>query len=221
MKPRSFLLPLVALAATALGAAPAFAQAEPPSTEVQIWMQDVAVSPDGRTLAFSRYEGTGDYKDERWQVWVAERGGRNARQLLFYREKGDQQHQIWTLDLEMRAERRITDGTGHHFFPFDLPDGRMAWSGQPGPKGSKSPRRLWIREASGKLRPVGPENVYFARATPDGKEILYLLGDSGERRIYRLPLAGGEPATVVDGRQLSALPPPPPAATAPAPPPGT
>lgn len=137
--------------------------------------------------------------------------------------KGDQQDQGWTLDLEKRTERRITDGTGHHFFPFYHPDGRMSWSGQPGPKDSKSPRRLWIRETSGKLTPAGPENIFFARVTPDGQEVLYLLRDSGERRVYRLPLAGGKPSTVVDGRKLSAPPPsskaPSPVPPAPTPPP--
>ena len=54
----------------------------PAKQETQIWLQDGAVAPDGRRIAFSRYEGVGEYKDERWQVWVADRDGGHARPVL-------------------------------------------------------------------------------------------------------------------------------------------
>lgn len=77
------VFPLLALAlALALGPAPAATQADPPPTELEIWIQDVAVSADGRTLAFPRYERVGEYTDKSWQVWVADRDGGNARLVL-------------------------------------------------------------------------------------------------------------------------------------------
>src|SRR5262249_23465214 len=126
----------------------------------------------------------------------------DGKQIVFYREKGDQQDQVWTLDLTSRKEERITDGTGHNFFPFYLPDGRIAWSGQPGPKDSTQPPRLWIPGKDGKLTPFGPGKMFFARASQDGKEMLFVTQDPVEKKIYRQPLAGGEAKLVLDVRPL-------------------
>lgn len=48
---------------------------------------------------------------------------------------------------------------------------------------------------------LGLTRQFFARSSPDGKEIVFLLQDSPEKKIYRMPLAGGEPVAVVDGRK--------------------
>lgn len=301
-----FAVPLLTLLWLTPSAAPLRAGQKPSVKPPDIWLQDVAISRDGRQIAFSRYLGVGKYRDEGWKVWVADRDGSHARpvltgadyvsfspdgkrlaagmrfagdweivsvktdgtdlrrltrrqgedavpswspdggslvfsskasgnmdlwrmdanggglerlttdpagdynpvyspdgtEIVFYRERGDEQDQIWVLDLKTHRERRITDGTGHNFFPFYLPDGRLAWSGQPGPKGSAAPRRLWVREASGEARAFGPAGIFFARVAGDGSETLFLLQDSEEKKIYRLGSAGGEAAVVVDVRKL-------------------
>lgn len=260
------------------------------ASEGMLFFQDVVWSPDGRRLAFSRYDAPGAYDEKNWTVWTADRDGGNprvalrgavyvcfspdgkrlatgmlfdgdweivtartdgtdvrrlthragddhlpawspdgrfliytakvdgnvdlyrisvdggearrltrdpagdynpafspdGRRVVFYREKGDRHDQVWTLDLSTGRETRVTDG-GHNFFPAFRPDGRIYFSGQP----DGGERRLMVVSADGSRRePVGPAGVFFARWSPDGREVLFLLQD-GNSEIRRMAADGG------------------------------
>lgn len=123
----------------------------------------------------------------------------DGRSVVFYRETGDNQDQIWTLDLATGREVRITDGTGHSFYPTYLPDGRIAFSGKrPGGQ-----RRLYVTSADGKRQePVGPDGVFYARFSPDGKEALYLI-ERGKGEILRMAADGSDSALRLDAAAMA------------------
>lgn len=255
------------------------------SNEWKLFLQDVAFSPDGKRIVFSRYSAAGPYAAKNWAIWIADRDGTHphvvlrgavwasfspdgerlaagmfvdgdweivtvrtdgtdlrrvtrragsdhlpawspdgkflvycaeaegshdlyrinvdgtgqtrlthdpakaynpvfspdGKRIVFYLEKGDKHDQIWTLDLATGAGTRITDGTGHNIFPTFLPDGRIAYSGQP----DGGERRLIVVSKDGKRsEPLGPPGIFIARWSPDGSEVLFLGGgpDKGEVR---------------------------------------
>src|SRR5262249_29248537 len=107
----------------------------------------------------------------------------DGRRIVFYREKGDNHDQVWTLDLATGRETRITDGGGHNIFPSFLPDSRIAWSGQL--EGGE--RRLVVLSKDGSTAvPVGPPGINVARWSPDGMEILFLGGGPDRGEIRRM-----------------------------------
>lgn len=270
-----------------------------------LFLQDVAWSPDGRRIAFSRYSADGPFDNKNWKIWIADRDGAHprpvldgavytsfspdgqrlaagrlfdgdwelvtvrtdgsdlrrltrragedevpswspdgkslaysamvdgnldlyqipaeggaprrlttdpakdynpvfspdGRRLVFYRETGDRHDQIWTLDLATGRESRLTDGTGHNFFPFFLPDGRIAFSGQR----DGGERRLFIASADGRsVEPVGPPSIFFARPSPDGKEILFLI--QGQKIIQRMGADGQGAAKLLDAATIQDSP---------------
>ena len=257
----------------------------------KLFIQSVAWSPDGKRLAFSRYDAFGPYAAKNWAIWIADRDGSNprivmrgavygsfspdgsrlaagmlidgdweivtvrtdgtdlkrltnrpgtdylpdwspdgkflvfcsdaeshhdlyriapdgsglqrltndpakafnpaispdGRRIAFYREKGDNHDQVWTLDLATGRETRITDGTGHNFFPAFLPDGRIAYSGQP----DGGERRLMVVSKDGaRIEPLGPPGIFFARWSPDGTEVLFLGGGPDKGEIKRMVADG-------------------------------
>jgi Tol biopolymer transport system component len=122
---------------------------------------------------------------------------RDGRRLVFYREKGDRHDQVWTLDLATKREARVTDGTGHSFFPSFRSDGRIYFSGEAGGE-----RRLVVASADGKrFAPLGPAGIFMARWSPDGKEILFLV-EKGEGKIFRMGADGQGMAVRLDTAPL-------------------
>ena len=172
-----------------------------------------AWSPDGRTLVYSAEAG--DTED----LWAIDADGASPRRLtddpaadynpafsadgkrvVFYREEGDRRDQVWLLELATGREARLTDGMGHYVFPSFLPDGRVAFAAL-GEEGRRS--RLMVTSAppgaaaiGGAPHPFGPEGIFFARWSPDAREVLFLA--QGGREVRSMPAAGGEPRTLVD-----------------------
>ena len=174
-----------------------------------------AWSPDGRTIVYAA-EAEGGF--DLYQIAV---GGGEARRLthdpagdynpvfspdgrrvVFYRETGDQHDQVWTLDLATGREERITDGSGHNIFPVFLPDGRIAYSGQP----DGGERRLVVVSADGARRePLGPAKIFYARWSPDGREVLFLIQD-GKGQIHRMTADGSGVAVRLDTTSRASRP---------------
>lgn len=92
---------------------------EPPDSPM--FFQDVAWSPDGEWLAFSRYTAEGDdYDPANWQVLVARADG----SALAFTSDRDGNSEIYVLSLEAEAEpRRLTFDDADDHNPVWSPDG--------------------------------------------------------------------------------------------------
>ncbi len=146
---------------------------------------DVSWSPDGELMAFvsARHEGAdGDLVTD---VHVVPAGG--------------------------GAPRRVTDGRGDCAHPVFAPDGRsLVVTAVPdlGPDGldfaARSPVPCLVDVEGGPLRPLlDPEHFHRGDATPatvlDGDAVVLGIERRGAVELLRVPLDGGEPATLVDG----------------------
>ncbi len=149
---RALFLLLLALPATV---APALAFEEPVPARRPITHEDVflmqrvgapEVSPDGRWAAFTVKQPAYDKEQESTDIWVVPMAGTDGpRQLTFTRaaesdlawspdstrlafcakREGDEQKQVYVLDLEAGGEaRRVTDLSGGANSPVWRPDGR-------------------------------------------------------------------------------------------------
>jgi len=116
---------------------PAAPAAEEPKH--QLYMQDVAWSPDGRRIAFSRYSADGPFDNKNWKIWIADRDGSHPRPVLdgavYTSFSPDGQRLVagrlfdgdWEL-VTVRADgsdlRRLTRRAGEDEVPSWAPDGK-------------------------------------------------------------------------------------------------
>jgi TolB protein len=114
----------------------------------------------------------------------------NGRSILFYAEKGDRRDQIWTMDADGSNQILLTGGMGHNIFPGWSPDGkRIIFSSSQRDAASDGSyidgSFLYIMRADGTgLAKLGEIKSYFARFSPDGKQIAYIAGRFPESSIF-------------------------------------
>jgi dipeptidyl aminopeptidase/acylaminoacyl peptidase len=113
---------------------------------------------------------------------------------------------------EGRVPRRLETGPGTDASPVWSPDGKWIVYVAGG-----DPKDLWYGASHLALVPVGggsprpltgdlDRNVTSPRFTPDGRAVLFLLEDRGNRHLARVPIEGGSVERVVEGeRDVSAF----------------
>lgn len=178
----------IAASITAFAGAPARGETPAEALEApagEAFQQDVAWSPDGRSIAFSEYTGGADYKPEKWSVQVIATDGSDRRVLvnnalgaswspdgtkLAFGSMRDGNWEIYTIRTDGSRLRRLTadEGTDH------LP----AWS----PRGDR---------------------IAFC-SSRDGNEEIYLMTQdgTGPTRLTKDPAKDFNPAWSRDATQL-------------------
>ena len=173
-----------------------------------LWpVRDVAWSPDGKTLAFSRFRT--DLVDSA-NLWLADADGANRRMLTH--EPGIQQHPAWSPDGQwiaysagqgygtyeiyvIRADgterRRLTTNTTHDFLPAWSPDGaKIAFSAD-----AAGDYDIWVMDADGS-HPIqltqSPGLDTSPSWSPDGARIAFATNRSGMLEIWVMRADGSE-----------------------------
>jgi len=169
-------------------------------------MNDAVLSPDGRWIAFSLSTASGVDSNN---LWVVDAGGGHLRKLTqlpylqhdpawstdgstlyFLSGKGDQNHDIWKMNLKDGATAQLTVGQLYHFDVAAGPDGRLAYSGN-----QSGNYEIWLWAPDEKPRPLTDHPALDARPSwsPDGRVLLFESTRGGVSHIWRLSVAGGAP----------------------------
>jgi len=164
----------------------------------------VSVSPDGKRIAFM---STRDGK--KYQIYVMNADGsdvkkltndasvsfcnpvwsENGKRLVYYSDKGDGKDQIWMMNADGANQTQLTNGSGHNIFPSFSPDGkRIIFSRRDETDAGKSyvdASYLFVMNTDGsKLKKLSEINSFFARFSPNGKKIAFVLGKFPANAIY-------------------------------------
>ena len=174
-----------------------------------------AISPDGDSIAYAT-DASGS-----WDIYVRRIGGRNAtrvagdpgrhegapafspdgRTIAFH--EADFNGGIFVVGATGESERRISD-TGFH--PAWSPDGRSIAFCQErivDPRSRIVTSALSIADvASGAVRLVTTGDAVQPVWSPDGTRLAYWAQVGGQRDIYTIAAAGGEPVKVTDDAAL-------------------
>src|ERR1051325_418990 len=144
---------------------------------------DAAWSPDGKLVVFSSNRTEEPDNNRNSDLWIVAADNTDRGQTL----------------------RRLTTNPGSDDSPAWSPDGKsIAYVTQTDVHAMwYATRQLAVIPAAGGL-PVLPtksldRNVSSPRYTPDGSGILFLLEDSGERHLARIPATGGAVTRVAGG----------------------
>jgi TolB protein len=167
----------------------------------------IDVSPDGRRILFAS-DRAGN-----WDLWSMPAAGGEPQQLTsdstaeywprlspdgrtiaFVTIRGGDFEHIWTMPSDGGPAQQVTQGQSGNFWPRWSPDGReIAFASQ-----RNRFINIWVTPASGgeaRQLTTGPGyDDHWPLWWPDGKWIAFVSsrGD-GLRRIWRTPLAGGQP----------------------------
>lgn len=178
-----------------------------------LWpVRDVAVSPDGARIAFSKVRT--DLVDSA-NLWIADSGGKERRMLTA--EAGLQHHPAWSPDGSLIAyvgghghgtydlyviqpdgsgQRRLTEDRAHEFLPAWSPDGsRIAFSSD-----VMEDYEIWVIRADGS----GAEQLTQSPGldtrpvwSPDGTRIAFATRRSGALEIWAMNADGSDPQPLI------------------------
>ena len=164
----------------------------------------VSVSPDSKKIVFmSTRDGA------KYQIYVMKSNGSNIKRLtnnsaitfcnpvwsadgkkiVYYSDKGDRKDQIWIMNADGSNQNLLTNGTGHNIFPSFSPDGkRIIFSRRDDQDADKSyveVSYLFVMNTDGSnLEQLAEINSFFARYSPDGKKIAFVMGKFPANAIY-------------------------------------
>ena len=174
-----------------------------------LWpVRDVAWSPDGATLAFSRFRT--DIVDSA-NIWVADASGENRRmltqdsgiqqqpawspsgaQIAFSAGQGYGTYEIYVINADGSNRRRLTNNTTHDFLPAWSPDGtQIAWSSD-----ATGDYEIWVMNADGgNARQLTNARGLDTRPcwSPDGRFIAFGTNRSGTLEIWVMNADGTNP----------------------------
>ncbi len=164
----------------------------------------VSVSPDGKRIAFMS-KGDG----EKYQIYIMNADGSNIKKLtddsavsfcnpvwsadgkriVYYSDKGDSRDQIWIMNADGSNQTLLTGGIGHNIFPSFSPAGKqIIFSRRNDSDADKSyvdASYLFVMNANGSnLAPLSDINSFYARYSPDGKKIAFIMGKFLANAIY-------------------------------------
>ncbi len=171
-----------------------------------LWpIRDVAWSPDGAHMAFSRFRT--DLQDSA-NIWIAETSGANPRMLTH--EVGVQQQPAWSPDgrwlaysgghgyqtyeiyvvsVDGEAPRQLTKNQAHEFLPAWSPDGQqIAFSSD-----RSGNYDIWVMNADGSApRQLTTDPALDTRPTwsPDGHSIAFATNRSGRLELWVMQADG-------------------------------
>jgi dipeptidyl aminopeptidase/acylaminoacyl peptidase len=189
----------------------------PPSAwtaEHKLFVQDAAWSPDGKRIAFSRYDASGPYAAKNWTIWIAGRDGSNPRAVLrgavscVFSPDGnrlaagmlfDGDWEVVTVRADGTDLKRITNRKGSDYLPAWSPDGSfLVYCADV--EGSHDLYRVGVDGTGLKRLTHGSGKAFNPAFSPDGKRIVFYL-ETGDRhdQIWTLDLATGREERVTDG----------------------
>ena len=181
------VLPAAFAVALAWSAAAHAAGPAVPADSTGAFRQDVAWSPDGRSLAWSEHPVQDPFRPGDWAVWIARRNGSQRRRLvanaewvsfspdgsrLAYSAERDGNWDIWTVRADGTDVRRLTLEPGR--------DRQPAWSPTGDSIAFVSDRegyaQLWLVAASGgTARRITHDSLVVDNPqwSPDGRELVF------------------------------------------------
>ncbi|HEV7644379.1 MAG TPA: hypothetical protein VGO50_10590 [Pyrinomonadaceae bacterium] len=177
-----------------------------------------SVSPDGKRIAFvSTRDG------EKYQIYAMDAYGQNVKRLTndpkvgffnpvwspdgkkltYYTEKGDRRDQVWVMNADGSNQLLLTANIGHNIFPSWSADGKriLFSSSNREVNGSGSfidGSFLYTMNADGTGLTRLPANInsFFARFSPDGKKIAFIMGRFPSTHIYIADADGSDPVQI-------------------------
>jgi Tol biopolymer transport system component/tRNA A-37 threonylcarbamoyl transferase component Bud32 len=168
-------------------------------------------SPDGRRIAFSSTRGGSSYDE----VWLANADGSNpmqltqgpgkwqsspawspdGRQIAFDSQEADSHWDIWTIDAEGGAPRRLTHDPGDENLPIWSRDGRWVYF----TSNRSGALEIWrVPAGGGTEERVTRGGAWYAKEeSADGRSLLF-MPKAEESPLVAHPLDGGPERTLVD-----------------------
>jgi TolB protein len=177
-----------------------------------------SVSPDGKRIAFvSTRDG------EKYQIYVMDATGANVKRLtndpkvgffnpvwspdgkrlVYYTEKGDRRDQVWVMNADGSNQILLTANTGHNIFPGWSADGKRILFSSSNRETNNSGSFVdgsflytMNADGTGVTRLAGNINSFFARFSPDGKKIAFIMGRFPSTHIYVANADGSDPVQI-------------------------
>lgn len=163
---------------------------------------DALLSPDGKQIAFS--VDASDGSDDN-NIWLIQSDGQNPRKLVdmawlqheprwsrdgkwlyFLSGHGQQEHDIWKIDLANGNREQITSGHLYHFDVHPAPDGGVYFSNN-----RTGNYEIWHRDADGKETRVTDDPGFDASPAlaPNGKTLMFESSRGGRTNLWEMTLA--------------------------------
>lgn len=163
-------------------------------------------SPDGQKIAFMGRP----QKSEKYQIYVMKTDGSgvtkltddptasfcnpmwspDGKKIVYYSDKGDQKDQVWVMNADGSNQTLLTGGVGHNIFPAFSPDGKRIIFSSSNRDGRNSESYvdgsyLYVMKPDGSdLKPLANIKSFFARFSPDGRKIAFIMGKFPESAVY-------------------------------------
>ena len=116
----------------------------------------------------------------------------DGKQLVYYRELGDQKDQIWTMNADGSNEKHISKSDEHNFYPAFLKNGDISYTNVVG----KHPRRSIIVDPSGNLKSVWMYDTAYMKWSPKGDKVAFFAGGFPKTAVYIANTDGSDPVMV-------------------------
>ena len=158
------------------------------------WRRDFWVAPGGDSSQ-ARPITTGRRDNYRFISWTPD--GK-----LVYPSSASGRRDIWTMEADGTGYRQITRNAGSNLHVSASPDGRYLVCSSN--RGASENYNVWRlnRDGGGALQLTRGETEGQPKCSPDGRWVVYTSatpdGDLNDRRLWKVPIDGGEPARLTD-----------------------
>lgn len=163
-------------------------------------------SKDGKKIAFM------SRRDGHWQIYVMNADGSAQRSLTASKANdenpsfspdskhvvfesnrdGDRKDQLYSVRLDGSDLQRLTHDDANNVFPSFSPDGKriLFGSGRPGVPGDEN--KIYVMKKDGKDLKELADRGFFARWSPQGDRIAFIVGHYPSTQIYIMKADGSE-----------------------------